>query len=1225
MIVKDRKLYCKVIEAKNLYSEKTRHADTYCTVSVENGETRRTPTVCNESDPFFGEELLFEENLPATLWRVNLNVFNAIGTGSGGGAAGGLDRLLGRVSFPREWLEDGAIEEEQWFVLMPPDTESQPTGEVRLSVQLRVDESQQRQKTIVVTVFQARNLMYQSPGVDPFLVIHLIPDPQASTTQRTQCIKETTSPTFNETFVFPINDIHPNQQLHVSMWDAAHGNSFLGHFSLPITDLEPNEEGFPRWRSLLPKPRHMFHTKMSAKEKRRTAEFTNNTQKAKIFVQDMQSTAPDSKSTTKKEHKLIDTKFTSICVCGHCGATLEGGQRHYQCSTCKFSCHVPCAKFTANDCGGVGTLRVKLKYSVSSVLNLENYRPFLDLISASSFRLAHLFGKVSKDREEAAMCFIKLMEASGKTQGFLCDIITSEVEETADPNTLFRANSMASKAVDVYMKYLGLPYLRQTIGPIIKHIVAKKVQLELDPTRVDKADEIRRNRKALIEWNKKILDAIWEARGTVPSAWRPVFCHIQAEVMKKFPQDETARYTCVGGFVFLRFFAPAILGPKLFGIIDEYVDPKTSRTLTLLAKTLQNLANLVRFAQKEAYMMDVNPFIDENIERMKSYIDGLATKEAVVKKEATLHHVHFEVAREAARLYHFYVRASPLILQTMQARDAPLIRELTKLLTKLTLETTAADATTDSDNKFAFPALKKSYALLLDLRTKFEDTIARIPDLNLPLGIDNIGSSSQATLGEVAIVDSAKMDVERPLLVAGVEGEPTSRQPSRKGPVFSSVQLRVMDSTSTMLDDDEQEPPTPLDSEPSLSSRPSLAKRRESAVDDLDAALAHLAAHINDKSGENSRRASVLSDGGPTWGANYYQPPSMPLPALPPGAGGNAGVGGAGGAGRGGRGPVPALRVERAEGGSGRPSTAGPDIPSRTATPSPDPIPRTATPDIPPTPDHPAARRGRGKARNQTSSQTPNTQTPSAILAMLASAKDTALSQADAITNTNPSKPPPQCKACSQPVFSDLLEFQGSAYHKDHFVCNKCTKVLDPASAKFKNGLLWCMTDFLARYPPCYECQNSIETPSIITALNRTYHPDCFSCEACGSDYYKRAELMCGICGGMIEQGYVVIAGRKYHVECKRCDRCQTPLASKPYFTIGDETFCTSHQATMLTCSACNKLITSTNRITHMPSSGRYFHPDCFKCIGCERTLLGSAYYDWCGKPKCEGCYLASF
>lgn len=56
----------------------------------------------------------------------------------------------------------------------------------------------------------------------------------------------------------------------------------------------------------------------------------------------------------------------------------------------------------------------------------------------------------------------------------------------------------------------------------------------------------------------------------------------------------------------------------------EYVDPKTSRTLTLLAKTLQNLANLVRFAQKEAYMMDVNPFIDENIDRMRNYIDGLA-------------------------------------------------------------------------------------------------------------------------------------------------------------------------------------------------------------------------------------------------------------------------------------------------------------------------------------------------------------------------------------------------------------------------------------------------------------------------------------------------------------------------------------------------------------------------------------------------------------------------
>ncbi|KAJ3034329.1 hypothetical protein HDV00_005184 [Rhizophlyctis rosea] len=735
-----------------------------------------------------------------------------------------------------------------------------------------------------------------------------------------------------------------------------------------------------------------------------------------------------------------------------------------------------------------GSLRVKLKYSVSSVLPLENYRPFLDLIATDSFRLAHLFGKVSKDREEGAMCFIKLMEASNRTQEFLGCIVSSEVEETSDPNTLFRANSMASKAIDVYMKYLGLPYLRQTIGPIIKHIVSKKIQLELDPTRVDKQDELKKNRKALLEWNKKILDAIWDARGTVPSPWRPVFCHIQTEVKNKFPQDEAARYTCVGGFVFLRFFAPAILGPKLFGIIDEYVDPKTSRTLTLLAKTLQTLANLVNFGPKESYMMELNGFIGENLDRMKVYIDGLATKEAVVKKEATLHHVHFEVAREAARLYHFYVRASPLILQTMKTKDAPLIRELAKLLTKLTLETTAADA--DADNKFAFPALKKSYALLLDLRTQFEDTINRMPDYPL----ENF--DSDATLGSlgrsqsVAIVDTARPREERVVIERVESGDELARP---KGPVFSTVSIRQMDSSSIMASDSYYKSGlmSPIDSE-SGSTRPSrVGRRRESAVDDLDAALATLAASMNDKSGENSRRASVLEDGGPSWRHHLgLGPPSTPLPPLPSGGSTMDLVGTpsapATALSKGVKIPAPGVRVEKAEAGqkiSGPPPSA--PIPEAPKLPLPEapklPLPETLSEETPrpsiaeppatnaATSDIPAARprgrkaRGAAAAAAVSGTSSPNAAASAAasILSLLSTAKEAASTTADNMSSRG------SCKGCSETVRGDnCVEFQGCVYHKEHFVCNKCMKPLEPGTARGKGGIVYCLSDYLARYPP---------------------------------------------------------------------------------------------------------------------------------------------------------------
>lgn len=44
------------------------------------------------------------------------------------------------------------------------------------------------------------------------------------------------------------------------------------------------------------------------------------------------------------------------------------------------------------------------------------------------------------------------------------------------------------------------------------------------------------------------------------------------------------KYLAVSGFLFLRFFAPAILTPKLFDLRDQHADPQTSRSLLLLAK-----------------------------------------------------------------------------------------------------------------------------------------------------------------------------------------------------------------------------------------------------------------------------------------------------------------------------------------------------------------------------------------------------------------------------------------------------------------------------------------------------------------------------------------------------------------------------------------------------------------------------------------------------------------
>lgn len=96
--------------------------------------------------------------------------------------------------------------------------------------------------------------------------------------------------------------------------------------------------------------------------------------------------------------------------------------------------------------------------------------------------------------------------------------------------------------------------------------------------------------------------------------------------------------------VFLRFVCPAILSPNLFGLCQEYPQEKAARKLTLVAKTLQTIANFSKFGAKESYMSfeKMNLFVEENTSLMRDFIrnistldddDGEDTKQVQVKKD----------------------------------------------------------------------------------------------------------------------------------------------------------------------------------------------------------------------------------------------------------------------------------------------------------------------------------------------------------------------------------------------------------------------------------------------------------------------------------------------------------------------------------------------------------------------------------------------------------------
>lgn len=154
--------------------------------------------------------------------------------------------------------------------------------------------------------------------------------------------------------------------------------------------------------------------------------------------------------------------------------------------------------------------------------------------------------------------------------------------------------------------------------------------------------------------------------------FRYVFQHIQSQVRRKFGDDNIVRYTSISGFIFLRFFCPALLTPKNFGLLDgplaftclprphlllEHPPVNVARDLTLIAKVIQNMANLVPFGKKEPFMMVCNDFINDQFALLKTFLDTLSSNpteaiDEIPSKRSTLYW-----GREMSRVHSHLVEA----------------------------------------------------------------------------------------------------------------------------------------------------------------------------------------------------------------------------------------------------------------------------------------------------------------------------------------------------------------------------------------------------------------------------------------------------------------------------------------------------------------------------------------------------------------------------------------
>ncbi|CAF0748129.1 unnamed protein product [Didymodactylos carnosus] len=294
-------------------------------------------------------------------------------------------------------------------------------------------------------------------------------------------------------------------------------------------------------------------------------------------------------------------------------------------------------------------IRIKAKYQAIDILPLDKYQQLQQYIERDYLRLIRILEPhISlRDKDELGMNYYlysiivnlflffffkatsltRIAQYLSFSTSFLVDIVKAEIQSTPDLTLTFRGNSIATKAMEAYMKLIGETYLKDTLTKFVIDIVinnSTEHELEVDPGRVSNTQHLERNQIGLRTLCEKVWLGIQQSHTTFPNELKRIFWALRQWHYSQSSSDETM-FNLISGSVFLRFLCPAILSPNLFGLTQEYPSEKSSRKLTLIAKTLQTLANFSRFGNKESYMKFMNDFVGKESDNMRRFLANIST------------------------------------------------------------------------------------------------------------------------------------------------------------------------------------------------------------------------------------------------------------------------------------------------------------------------------------------------------------------------------------------------------------------------------------------------------------------------------------------------------------------------------------------------------------------------------------------------------------------------
>ncbi|XP_043254382.1 ras GTPase-activating protein raskol isoform X3 [Colletes gigas] len=269
-------------------------------------------------------------------------------------------------------------------------------------------------------------------------------------------------------------------------------------------------------------------------------------------------------------------------------------------------------------------LRVKCRFQSVDILPVQVYQEFLEYLKTDYKPLCEKLEPAIgvKAKEDIATALVAVMQREKKAPQFLADLVMMDIHRIDDERLTFRGNSLATKAMEAYLKLTGDRYLQETLGAVVRGAV-EGGDCEVDPLKVASVAALHKQQQNLRNAVELAWSRILASHAHFPLELRECF-RIFRERLQDMGREDIAD-NLISASIFLRFLCPAILSPSLFNITHEYPNEKAARNLTLVAKTLQTLANFTRFQGKENFMEFMNDLLEREAPSMKNFLQLISS------------------------------------------------------------------------------------------------------------------------------------------------------------------------------------------------------------------------------------------------------------------------------------------------------------------------------------------------------------------------------------------------------------------------------------------------------------------------------------------------------------------------------------------------------------------------------------------------------------------------